>query len=164
MLIRKMEREDAGPFLQMLRQLDSEQKFMMYEPGERKTTADEMRAHIENMNKSGSLILAAEADGTIAGFLSAERGFAQRIKHSAYIVVGVLKAYSNAGAGTRLFEELEKWALGSGITRLELSVMCHNEKAIKLYKKAGYEIEGVKVKSLLIDGLYIDEYYMAKLI
>lgn len=163
MIIRKIEAEDASLFLTMLKQLDIEQKFMMYEPNERQTTVDEMESYIKNMNSSGSLILVAETDSKFAGFLTAERGFAHRIKHSAYIVLGVLKEYSNHGVGTHLMEQLLKWASESKIIRLELTVMCHNEKALALYKKMGFVIEGIKKKSLFIDNKYIDEYYMSKL-
>jgi Acetyltransferases, including N-acetylases of ribosomal proteins len=48
------------------------------------------------------------------------------------------------------------------LTRLELTVMVHNERAIALYKKMGFEIEGTKKRSMRIDGQYVDEYYMAK--
>ena len=163
MIIRKIEAEDASLFLTMLKQLDIEQKFMMYEPNERQTTVDEMESYIKNMNSSGSLILVAETDSKFAGFLTAERGFAHRIKHSAYIVLGVLKEYSNHGVGTHLMEQLLKWASESKIIRLELTVMCHNEKALALYKKMGFVIEGIKKKSIFIDNKYIDEYYMSKL-
>jgi len=50
------------------------------------------------------------------------------------------------------------------VHRLELTVMVHNERAIRLYKKMGFEIEGTKKHSLLISGSYVDEYHMAKLI
>jgi ribosomal protein S18 acetylase RimI-like enzyme len=135
----------------------------MYEPDERKTTVNEMAEHIENISRSGSLMLIAESDNKIVGFLTAERGFAQRIKHSAYIVVGVLKDYSGFGIGNGLFEGLMKWSAENKITRLELTVMCHNERALGLYKKMGFTIEGVKHNSLIIDSKYVDEYYMAKL-
>lgn len=41
--------------------------------------------------------------------------------------------------------------------------MKHNEGGIRLYKKMGYEIGGIKVKSLKVDENYVDEYYMAKI-
>jgi ribosomal protein S18 acetylase RimI-like enzyme len=47
---------------------------------------------------------------------------------------------------------MEKWAAYSGIKRAELTVMTHNEPAISLYKKMGFEIEGKKVCSLVVDG------------
>lgn len=162
MIIRKAEPKDALPLLKMLVQLDSEQKYMMYEPGERKTTPEELAQRIESVDRSGSLMLVAESDSKIVGFLSAEKGFAQRIRHSAYIVVGVLKEYNGRGIGTKLFDRLIEWACENKITRLELTVMCHNEKALALYKKAGFVIEGIKRNSLLIDSKYVDEYYMAR--
>jgi len=163
-MIRKIELKDAESFLYMLRQLDSETDFMMYEPGERKTTVDEIKSVIQNAYSSNSLILVAEENGKLVGFLSAERGFANKIKHSAYIVIGLLKNYRGRKIGTNLFEELNKWALENGITRLELTVMTSNDIAISLYKKMGFKIEGLKEKSILVDGKYVDEYYMSKIL
>jgi RimJ/RimL family protein N-acetyltransferase len=42
--------------------------------------------------------------------------------------------------------------------------MIHNEAAIALYKKIDFEIEGRKQHSLVINGSYVDEYCMAKLL
>jgi len=33
-----------------------------------------------------------------------------------------------------------------------------------LYEKNGFEVEGIKKKSVLVDGTFLDEYYMAKII
>lgn len=164
MIIRKVEVEDTEALLNMLKQLDCETKNMMYEPGERRTSIEEMKANITNINASNSLMLIAEDKETVVGFLSAERGFANRIKHSAYIVIGILKSYRGKKIGTNLLEELVNWALDNEITRLELTVLTHNEGAIRLYKDMGFKIEGLKEKSLIIDGKYFDEYYMAKLL
>lgn len=164
MVIREINEKDAENFLNMLKKLDTETKNMMYEPGERKTTVDGMKANIKNILSSNSLTLVAEENGQIVGFLSAGRGFANRIKHSAYIVIGILNAYTGRGIGTRLFEQMEKWAKESGITRLELTVMVHNEGGKRLYEKMGFRKEGIKERALIVDGKYVDEYYMAKLL
>lgn len=164
MIIRKINIDDAKEFLDMLKQLDRETKNMLYEENERKTTEDEMRTQIKDILESNSLILISEMDDKLVGFLSADRGFANRIKHSAYIVIGILKEYRGKKIGSRLFEEVERWAKDNSITRLELTVMKHNKGGVNLYKKMGYKIEGVKAKSLIVDGKYVDEYYMAKLI
>jgi RimJ/RimL family protein N-acetyltransferase len=42
--------------------------------------------------------------------------------------------------------------------------MTHNEAGLALYKKMGFKIEGTKKDSLFVDGVYIDEYYMSKLL
>jgi RimJ/RimL family protein N-acetyltransferase len=164
MIIRRVEPKDSERFLNMLKQLDNETNNMMYEPGERKITIAEMESNIKNTVNSNSLTLVAEENGIIVGFLSAERGFANRVKHSAYIVIGILKDYRCKKVGGKLFEVMEKWALESNITRLELTVMTHNEGAIHLYKKMGFKIEGMKEKSLIVNGEYVDEYYMGKIL
>ncbi len=164
MLIRPVEIQDSENFLKMLNQLDNETSNMMYEPGERKTTIEDMQINIGNINISESRTLIAEDNENIVGFISAERGFANRIKHSAYIVMGILKDYRGRGMGEKLFQEIVKWALESNITRLELTVMTHNEGAIHLYKKMGFKIEGLKEKSLIVNGKYVDEYYMGKIL
>lgn len=40
--------------------------------------------------------------------------------------------------------------------------MCPNIVAKHLYEKNGFVIEGVKKNAVLVDGVYIDEFYMAK--
>ena len=164
MIIRPVNTGDSRSFLDMLKQLDRETSFMMLEPGERMTTIEDMQANIRSMGSSGSLTLILEDEERIAGFLSASRGTAARIRHRAYIVTGILKDYRGKGLGEKLFKELEKWALEHHVTRLELTVMTHNEAAIRLYKRMEFKIEGTKEKSLLVNGTYVDEYYMGKIL
>ena len=76
----------------------------------------------------------------------------------------LLKSERGKGIGAKLFEALEEWANQQSIHRLELTVMTYNTAGIALYKKMGFEIEGTKRDSLLIDGKYVDEYYMSKLL
>jgi RimJ/RimL family protein N-acetyltransferase len=33
-----------------------------------------------------------------------------------------------------------------------------------LYQKMGFQVEGIKKDSLLVDGVYVDEYYMGKIL
>ncbi|QQP13453.1 LD-carboxypeptidase [Lysinibacillus agricola] len=44
------------------------------------------------------------------------------------------------------------------------SVMANNTAGVALYEKMGFEIEGTKRHSLYVDGEYMDEYYMSKLL
>ena len=56
------------------------------------------------------------------------------------------------------------WSKEVGISKLELSVIKENNNAQKLYKKLGFEIEGTRNNALIINGEYVNEYYMGKLI
>lgn len=76
----------------------------------------------------------------------------------------MLKAYAGRGIGTALMEEAEHWACERGVHRLELTVMTHNLAAVALYEKAGFAVEGIRRHSMLVDGSYVDEHYMVKLL
>ena len=84
------------------------------------------------------------------------------IAHSAYIVVGILTDYRGKGIGTEFFKRLNAWAEENKVVRLELTVICENEAAKHLYTNSGFEIEGIKRKSVCVDGKYLDEFYMAR--
>ena len=152
MNIRKIKMEDANSYLEMLLNLDKETKFMMFEPEERSNSIDIARRKIENTIKGDNLILVATEGTEIIGFLSVERGVPRRIRHTGYVVVG-----------SKLFSELDKWARENNLTRLELTVVSSNIVAKHLYEKNGFEIEGTRKNAMIIDGKYVDEYYMAKL-
>jgi GNAT superfamily N-acetyltransferase len=70
-----------------------------------------------------SFMYIVEDNEKLVGFLSAKREHINRIKHSAYIVIGITKSYTGKGIGRRLFNELDNWATDNGVTRLELTVM-----------------------------------------
>ncbi|ABR47654.1 GCN5-related N-acetyltransferase [Alkaliphilus metalliredigens QYMF] len=161
--VRRADAKDAKEYLMFLHKLDSETSFMLYEPGERDTNEEDLKRKIHETNEN-SLLLVAESREKIVGFLSADREHVNRIKHSAYIVIGVRQSFRGKGVGKRLFEELDKWAMENGIIRLELTVMINNENGITLYRKMGFRVEGIKEKSCLVKGELVDEYYMAKIL
>ncbi|GAB6169610.1 GNAT family N-acetyltransferase [Clostridium carnis] len=163
MNIRKVKFEDENKFLNMLLSLDKETEYMMFEPNERPNNIDRIHEMIRQCIDGDNLLLVATEDNDIIGFLSAQRGVANRIKHTAYIVVGIRAVFRGMGIGKALFSKLDLWARENGVTRLELTVMCPNTTAKYLYEQSGFEVEGIKKNSMLVDGKYVDEYYMAKL-
>lgn len=165
MEIREIRESDAEAFLGLCRRLDQETRFMLFEPGERGSSVEEQRAQIKNiLAGENQTLLVAQEGRDLVGYIAAIGGSVRRTRHRAHIVVGVLQEFTGRGIGTRLFQEAEKWAREKRLRRLELTVMVHNERAIRLYKKQGFAIEGVKKDSLLIEEAYVDEYYMARLL
>ena len=162
MKYRKVSVNEAEQFWNLMNQLDYETKYMLYEPGERTENLSKIESLIRDSVEGEDFLLAAETDNKLIGYISAQKGRLNRIAHSAYIVVGILKDYRGKGIGTEFFKRLIAWAEEKKITRLELTVICENEAAKHLYLKSGFEIEGVKRKSVCVDGEYLDEYYMAR--
>ncbi|MDF2546789.1 MAG: GCN5-related N-acetyltransferase [Anaerosolibacter sp.] len=87
-----------------------------------------------------------------------------RLRHSASIGIMVHKDFQNMGVGTRLMEAIidiaDNWLM---LVRVELAVFADNEKAINLYKKFNFEIEGLKKKAAIRNGEYVDEIMMGRL-
>ena len=165
MLIRPITEGDAEAYLALARAVDAESRFMMYEPGERQTTVEQQIEQIRAVRASDNkLVLVAEHEGQLVGYLGAMGGTFHRNHHSAHIFVGILEAFTGQGLGRRLLEETERWARRQGLHRLELTVMRHNARALALYQKMGFEIEGTKRDSLQVEGVYVDEICMAKLL
>ena len=164
MNIRKIKVEDADNLLKMLLELDKETKFMLLELGERSNDVSKVNLLINQCIEVRNLLLVGIDDTeNIIGFLSAQRGVPKRIRHTAYIVVGIREASRGIGIGKKLFSELDILAKENDITRLELTVVCHNNVAKHLYEQNGFKVEGIKKNSMIVDGKYVDEYYMAKL-
>lgn len=165
MKIRHIEMEDAQSFARLLLQVDEESEFMLFEGGERTMDVSSAEARIKTVkSENNSTIIVAEDQGKLVGYLMAMGGQARRNRHSAYLVVGLLKDYRGQGLGTRMFQKLEEWSREKNIHRLELTVISKNKAGVALYKKMGFEMEGVKKDSLYINGEYVDEYYMGKLL
>jgi RimJ/RimL family protein N-acetyltransferase len=165
MNIRAIRESDSEQFLLLGKALDEETQFMMLEPGERTTTIEEQTHRIRSvLFEENQMIFVVEHKDQLIGFLGALGGNYHRNQHCAHIVIGIRQDFTDQGIGRQLFEVAEKWAIDHKLHRLELTVMSHNERAIHLYQKVGFNTEGIKQDSLLVNGKYVDEYYMAKIL
>lgn len=165
MRIRQVEKSDTEQFKEIVELIDGESKFMLYKKGERNMTANQVEAMIASFaNQTNSTILIVEDNGEIIGYAMAIGGQLSKNKHTASIVLGVVQHHVGRGIGSNLMQSIEEWAVENDVTRLELTTMVHNEPALALYKKIGFEVEGLKRQSFIIDGTSVDEYYLAKLL
>lgn len=165
MIIREIKIEDTEKFGQLTQQVERDAAYMLWEAGERSVSKEQQaRMILGILEQQNSTIFVAEEADELIGFLMAIGGNANRNKHAVYLVIGLLQAYRGQGLGTKLFIALEEWAKVNQVHRLELTVVKENSAGLSLYKKMGFEIEGTKKDSLLINGKFVDEYYMAKLL
>ncbi|MHC4955178.1 MAG: GNAT family N-acetyltransferase [Planctomycetota bacterium] len=164
-IIREITEDDAGALLAHLRQLDAETKNMLFEPGERPHTAEQEADRIRAMAlQENQTIFVAADGGVLVGHLLALGMRQRRVRHRIHVVVGVVRSHWGQGIATRLFEELERWARRIGARRLELTVLESNTVALELYKRLGFELEGTKRESVCVDGAYVNELAMSKLL
>ncbi len=164
-IIREIEKKDAIEYFELSNKLDQETIFRPYEPGERQLSNEEKKQEIERLiNDKNSILLVAEEDNKLVGYLGAYGRSANRLKHTVTIGIGILQSHTGKGIGTKLFETLEEWAIENNKHRLELTVMENNLPGQALYKKMGFVIEGIKRDSMYVNGEYINDIYMSKLL
>lgn len=163
-VIRERAIDDISEYCEFLIQLDNESKYMLYERGERDTSIETVQKSIKKAETRGDKCFIALDEKKVVGFVVAAKNKFIRTKHIATIVVGVLEEYCDNGIGYSMFQHVIKWSNESKIKKLELTVITENKRAIYLYRKLGFEIEGTRKMATLIDGKYYDEYYMGKIV
>ncbi len=164
-MIRSVKISDAKMLLELMYKLDNETKFMMLEPCERSTTLAQQQDIIQSFLASQTkVMLVVEIDQKVVGFVAGIGNTTNRNKHAMHCVMGIQHGHCGQGLGAQLLNQLESWASDHHFTRIELTVMAHNKRAIKLYNGHGFEVEGTERNSLLVDGEYISELYMSKLL
>lgn len=156
---------DAAALLELKRQLDLQTAFMMYEPDERDSSVQDLAAELAGVARSAnSVVLLAEQADQLIGYVQLTGGTLRRSRATAYVVIGVLAQAAGRGTGTELLRQAKAWAAARGLHRLELTVMAHNTRAIRLYERTGFTVEGRRSECLLVDGQFIDELTMATLL
>jgi putative acetyltransferase len=91
-------------------------------------------------------------------------GKSPRRAHAMAIGMGVVSGWQGKGVGAALLGALldlaDNWL---NVFRLELTVYVDNERAIALYRKFGFEMEGTHRAYALRAGQYVDAYCMARI-
>lgn len=76
------------------------------------------------------------------------------------IVIGS-REYLGKGYGTEAIKLIQKFAFNSlNLNKLDLEVRDYNERAIKCYKKCGFQEEGRIREAFFVDGKYTDTIFM----
>ncbi|MHC3129749.1 MAG: GNAT family N-acetyltransferase [Candidatus Bathyarchaeota archaeon] len=85
----------------------------------------------------------------------------EALKHKAELGLTVHDDYQNMGIGTALLNHLIDIARMKKLNKVWLHVSTDNDRAIYMYKKAGFTIEGKLCKESCINGKYRNDYRMA---
>jgi RimJ/RimL family protein N-acetyltransferase len=162
--IRPASEEDAQLLIDLRHRLIRETPFMLLEPDEFSTTVEDEGKRISRLKTRPNCLLFAAVDGGQAiGMLSAIGGDARRIRHGTTLALGVVKSHWGQGIATEMLQRAVAWSTTAGLKRLELTVQSGNLRAIGVYLRAGFEVEGVRRSSLYVDGGYVNEYLMSRI-
>lgn len=126
---------------------------------------EKVRALHEQLILSGGPVFYAMKDEEVVGWCDVIPEGNPRLSHRGGLGMGLLPEFRGRGIGTLLLKETIRQAREFGLEKVELHVYTTNENAIALYKKFGFEEEGIIRKfRKLDDGDYFDCLMMAKLL
>ncbi len=125
---------------------------------------DEVQHRLENPPAGMHRLAAMLPDGSrLVGLLALRRGTGRR-NHTADLGMFVHPDFHGQGAGTALMhgavDLADRWL---DLKRLELTVFVDNTRAVRLYEKFNFEVEGTLRKYAYRDGDYVDCLAMARL-
>ncbi|GAB4534996.1 MAG: GNAT family N-acetyltransferase [Anaerolineae bacterium] len=109
------------------------------------------------------LLAVAELEGQLIGHVRLFSGMCgAKDRHVAELGVLVLPAYRGRGVGQLLVAYALDWAGEQGLKKIVLNVFATNHRALRLYRRLGFVLEGTRKMQYNIKGQYVDEFLMAK--
>ncbi len=159
---------DDAPQINAHRKRVSEESYngTSWSTGEYQRTDDEQREAIEKaLAQDNTLMLVAEADAQIIGLAAAWGGVRWASRHVVGIGIDVHADWRNKGVGTALMRGLLDWARANPIIhRVELEVLTNNPRALHVYEKLGFVVEGRRRDAFFKDGVFVDILVMSLLL
>lgn len=101
-------------------------------------------------------------DGKVVGWCDVFPEDNPRTRHRGGLGMGILPQYRGKGIGSQLLDAVLKHAKKFGLEKVELNVYTSNTAAVALYRKFGFEQEGLIRKYRKLDGEYFDCIAMGK--
>jgi len=158
---------DASAILPLSVEVIDEVLYQITTPAEFKTEKAAEEEWIAKFEQDHSkIILVAEMNSKLVGLLDFSNGRRVRIAHTGEFGMSVEKTSRGQGIGEMLLRALIEWATANEtIEKIGLTVHANNARAIALYKKMGFEIEGIRKREIKYDdGEYIDTVVMGRFV
>ena len=137
-ILRNAEESDA--VLENFNLTHAETDYLLTYPDEGSFDAEKEARYLKRKAESVNEIeIIAVADGRVVATAGVDAvGTRDKLRHRAEFGVSVLKAYWGLGIGGALTQACIQCAREAGYAQLELTAVAENERAIALYRKAGF--------------------------
>mgnify|MGYP001163281550 CR=1 FL=1 len=139
-MIRSATAADAAGVYDCFCRTHAETDYLLTYPDENHFTVEGEQQFLTEKEASDKEVeLCAVIEGEIVGVAGFERvGSCDKLKHRAEFGISIRKAYWGRGIGRALTESCIECARNAGYAQLELNVISDNDRAVELYKSAGF--------------------------
>ena len=144
LLVRNAVASDARAPRETMQRTHAQTDYLLSYPDEQSVDDEQEARSLEETERSGNEVeIVAIIDGRIVGSagVSAVRS-RRKVTHRARFGISILKEYWGMGIGRMLTDASIDCARRAGYTQLELEVVADNERAVLLYRRAGFEEYG----------------------
>ncbi|MGE0448478.1 MAG: GNAT family N-acetyltransferase [Dehalococcoidia bacterium] len=164
--VRSVAPDEAPELIAYLNAISTESEFLGFSPGELTMTIEEERQFIERCGASpGAIAMAGFVDDSIVASLTFLVGFKSRTRHLGELGMSVRQAFWGLGVGTAMAGTFIEWAHQEpSVTKVNLRVRTDNQRALAIYRRYGFSVEGTLRRDICVDGRYFDHYAMGLLV
>ncbi|MDO9058758.1 MAG: GNAT family N-acetyltransferase [Bradyrhizobium sp.] len=124
---------------------------------------ESFRAFVLDIIKRGRPEFVAVSAGEVVGWCDVLPKDRPIYVRTGVLGMGLLPPFRGQGIGTDLIRRSLAAARAFGLHRVELTVRENNTSAVQLYKKVGFEVEGLQRDAVQVDGVYENVLFMAVL-
>lgn len=165
-VIRQAEINDAEQLLQCIKIYIPQSDFIPKLEQEIKLTLQQEKDWINSfLINDNSLLLVAEYENQIIGNIDLTGSQRKIMEHTAVIGMGMFKDWRNSGLGTELLFATIDWAKQNQILELIwLQVYTENKLGLHLYRKMGFEENGIIKNYFKRDNQYFDNLTMSMVV
>ena len=160
-MIRSAEPADAHALVELANAVGSEPEGWLITTSNWRSAADERRYLKSIRRYEHAAVFVADTGDAIVGRLSVGRDPHPASAHIADLGLMVARSHRRHGVGWALLERAVAWARDAGVEKLELHVFPHNEGAIRLYERFGFEREGYRKRQYRRPDGFVDAVLMA---
>ncbi|MCP1355175.1 GNAT family N-acetyltransferase [Aneurinibacillus migulanus] len=163
LVLRQALEEDAPQIIQRLHRVLDEGVYLEEEKETVNSTEEEAML-IRQMSEEGSMYTVAEIGDSIAGVAQIKRGQMEMNRHTGTFRIWLGPEFQGYGIGSKLMDYALQWAGHHGLKKVCLDVFADNERAIDMYKKYGFVVEGRRKEQFVLNDQRVDEVFMSKFI
>jgi RimJ/RimL family protein N-acetyltransferase len=157
-ILRPVDENDAQDIIKHVETIVKAGRYLQKE--EPRTLEEEIKFILETRLK-GNMYTAVERKGKVVGIARVLKGELEMKKHTGIFRTWIHPDSQGLGIGKQVMNYTLRWGHTNNLHKLWLTVFSGNEKAVLVYEKSGFIIEGRQKNQAIIDGNFEDEIFMA---